>query len=82
MELIKFSKVRGEEAPDLLRFLASRYDLKADQSDPLIYCNDFYKATYWPESDTLIFETINEEEVFDIDLPGYYQSFFQKFIPL
>jgi hypothetical protein len=75
MELIKFSKVKGEEAPELLRSLAGMYGLKADPNDPLIYCNDFYKATYWPESDTLIFETINEEEVQDIDLPGYYSSF-------
>ena len=41
MELIKFSKVKGEEAPDLLRFIATKYDLKADLNDPLIYCNDF-----------------------------------------
>jgi hypothetical protein len=75
MELIKFSKVKPEEAPELLIFLAGKYVLEADLNDPLIYCNDFYKATYWPESDTLIFETINEEEVQDADLPGYYASF-------
>jgi hypothetical protein len=75
MELIKFSHVRIEEATSLLRFLAHTYRLKIDVKDPLIYCNDYYKATYWPETDTLIFETIDEEEVHDENLPGYYTSF-------
>jgi hypothetical protein len=75
MELIKFSHVQGEEASALLKFLADRFKLNVYVTDELIYCNDFYRASFQPEKKSIILETINEQEVSDVDLPGNYTSF-------
>jgi hypothetical protein len=75
MELIKFSHVQGEEASSLLKFLADRYRLNIDVTDELVYCNDFYRACFHPEKNSIVLETINEEEVTDVDLPGHFTTF-------
>ncbi len=35
----------------------------------------FYQACFQPEQNSIVLETINEQEVTDVDLPGYYTSF-------
>ncbi len=75
MELIKFSQVQVEEASALLKLLADRYKLNVDVTDELVYCNDYYHDSNKPEENSIVLKTINEEEVTDVDLPGYYTSF-------
>jgi hypothetical protein len=70
IELIKFSHIQGEEVSALLKFLADSYRLKIEVTNELVYCNDFYRACFQPEKKSIVLETINEQEVSDIDLPG------------
>jgi hypothetical protein len=58
-----------------LKFLADRNKLNVDVTDELVYCTDYYHASYKPEENSIVMKTINEEEVTAVYLPGHFTSF-------